>query len=1521
MTASANPNGNSPISASRAFASSGDGPASFAQFSLAVQLCEQGTDCADLPADYYGVAGDPIVSGTPADVFVVVENNQGAGVAGVLLTFSLEGDFGRLLQTTALTDANGEAVVQLAAGVNAGSATVTVSANPDGNTPLNRRISFVTDGGDEPVPYIFTMTQLCNAALPAACAQIGQAGNAINGANNGYARATLTDDLGAPIVGRLVTFTLGNAVGTLITSSAITNGSGIAEGVVGAGAVQGAGSVIASVTPAAGVTLTQTVNFASAGDAPEEPPLYTVSVDVCDAAVIVNGVAEVCAPRGNTPLTSGTPSYAWATVQDKQGVEQSGVVVVFSLANSFGVLAQTTALTDGGGQASVQLLPGDSFGAGLVVATVSIAGDDYQGSKGFATDGTGQPAPYSLTLIICDASDDITCSGSAVYGTADNVLKDDASNGPGASTGNGFVHARLLDSSLDPVGGAIVQFSLVNNVGSLITETALTNGSGLAIVQLSPGDVKGAGSVSASATVNGVAVSNAINFASAGDDEEENQTEYTILAQVCTLAATTVVPDVCIETAKQASPIPLNGSRFAWATITDSDNDPVADVIVTFSLLNSIGSLTQTTALTNAAGRAFVNLGAGGSAGAGALIATANPNGQGTITDSYTFQTMGGGSVTPYSISASILTAYPAGVPHGGHSSPITNAAAGYVVANVTQNAVPLENELVSFTLSNDVGVLVASAALTDGNGNAVVRLNAGTVTGAGTATVSVDLGGATYTANVNFATSVTPPSPDVISLGVLWSHVGVCIDNDDDGAKDVPIPGYTPMAIYVGDKGNLDRATTSACQVSGTDSFNTMDGGIKRELKTGVTATIRVHVYNEDQSTLHTSPVEVTFSSLCSELEKATLGSASSTTTTVTAVGGIATTTYLADGCVGQDTITAIATVGTEELAAQVTFDIEIPDVNSIEFVSAEPKVLALKGTGGANRVETSVVKFRVVGSDGNPSENRDVYLSLYNAPGGAKLDTDLATSNADGIVEVTVSSGTVPGILKVRARYDVLGNEPDMDDDVVVLSDALSVSSGIPDQNGITLFATILNPEAWNHHNETVKITAALNDRTGENVAVGTAVYFRTELGRIGGDEGHAVCYTDITGSCSVNWFSNGDQAVPYLHYDPTPGGGLGVPGFSPGFDRRGRNVIYAYTQGEETFIDANGNNVFDDGIDTWRDQGEVYFDFNENGDRDTGNGVSSYLEPYVEYNGDGIFDGPDSFFNGLTCSAASITAGHCAGLVNVYSSITMSVSTNKPRIYMSIDPDDLTYTNYTDGVNGFPDWSTGLGAGPQDSYEYTNNQTQATLHFLITDQNGNAMPYGTTVTAEVTEDYEIIGPSSVTIGSSSLESRYSFGIKFDEEKEKAGTVTLVVATPKGSGDSEKFTFYPPSDPVAECHVVGFTSTSFAGDEDTLGTIAVEISVINPVMGCTSPITLNYFVTGHAPGNKEVTSPVSPVGTLVLNSGNAYTTTVEFTVTPNAIFEMPKTIVMFIGLATGSEGEVDGSRNSFTLTINNDD
>jgi hypothetical protein len=80
---------------------------------------------------------------------------------------------------------------------------------------------------------------------------------------------------------------------------------------------------------------------------------------------------------------------------------------------------------------------------------------------------------------------------------------------------------------------------------------------------------------------------------------------------------------------------------------------------------------------------------------------------------------------------------------------------------------------------------------------------------------------------------------------------------------------------------------------------------------------------------------------------------------------------------------------------------------------------------------------------------------------------------------------------------------------------------------------------------------------------------------------------------------------------------------------------NTIVAYSAGEETFNDLNGNGVFDD-ADTFDvindDIEEPYIDANSNGVFDTG-------EQIIDTNGDGVHNLGDTFFNGVGCTHSTL------------------------------------------------------------------------------------------------------------------------------------------------------------------------------------------------------------------------------------------------------------------------------------------
>ncbi|MCJ7830013.1 MAG: hypothetical protein MUP74_01380, partial [Desulfobacterales bacterium] len=135
---------------------------------------------------------------------------------------------------------------------------------------------------------------------------------------------------------------------------------------------------------------------------------------------------------------------------------------------------------------------------------------------------------------------------------------------------------------------------------------------------------------------------------------------------------------------------------------------------------------------------------------------------------------------------------------------------------------------------------------------------------------------------------------------------------------------------------------------------------------------------------------------------------------TALTDAGGIATIGLLA----GTDSGAGLVTATLEEASADLAFQIAAaPDAQSaaIEFVSATPQTIALKGTGGAGRSEASTVVFRVVDEFGSPVRDKTVTFELSSSVGGLALNNTSALSNSDGLASVVVTSGNVATTVRV--------------------------------------------------------------------------------------------------------------------------------------------------------------------------------------------------------------------------------------------------------------------------------------------------------------------------------------------------------------------------------------------------------------------------------------------------------------------------------------------------------------------------
>ena len=314
----------------------------------------------------------------------------------------------------------------------------------------------------------------------------------------------------------------------------------------------------------------------------------------------------------------------------------------------------------------------------------------------------------------------------------------------------------------------------------------------------------------------------------------------------------------------------------------------------------------------------------------------------------------------------------------------------------------------------------------------------------------------------------------------------------------------------------------------------------------------------------LTTTPIQVAFTSSCVGSGKATL------TSPVTTILGTATSTYKDNNCQsGTDVITASVTGAS---AASQTITVAVPAVNNIQFVSATPAIIGIKGSGAATLPQSSLVKFKVVDDNNNGNAGVLVDFSLVSAPGGITLSAASATSDVNGEVTTSVNSGTVPTpvwvIAKVHSNPGILSQ-----------SNTLTITTGLPTQDFFSLSVQTFNIEGWDIDGVTSTLTIIASDRLGNPIPNGTVINFITEGAQIN----PASCAT-TDGTCTVTFKSSA--------FRPTDG----------------RITILAYAVGEKSFVDGNGNNTYDLG-ETFYDLGDLYIDANENGSWDAG-------ETYIAY-----------------------------------------------------------------------------------------------------------------------------------------------------------------------------------------------------------------------------------------------------------------------------------------------------------------
>ncbi|MEO5870527.1 MAG: Ig-like domain-containing protein [Gemmatimonadaceae bacterium] len=678
---------------------------------------------------------------------VIIKDTNGNPIGGVSVTFAVASGSGSVTGATTTTSASGIATVGgWTLGTTAGTNTLTATSSAGSTT--------------------FTATGIAGVA-----AQI-----AVNPANSGNNQTAavgtrlpsspsviVKDAFGNPKSGVVVTFAVTSGGGSITGGSVTTAADGVAR--VGSwtiGAIAGPNTLTAT---SAGLTGSP-VTFTATG---------------------VAGAGTIAVNAGNNQTATVNTAVAVApsvSIKDNNNNPIVGASVTFAVASGGGSISGATSTTNASGIASVgSWTLGTAAGVNTLTATSSgVIGSPVTFS---ATATAGPPA----TIAIIRAGNNQTAVAGSAVPIAPSVLVQDAFGNPvvaqavtfAVASGGGIVAGSPATTDASGIatvgswalGTTVGANTLTATVGSLAPVTfAATGVAGPGIITLTAGSnqsvtVGSAVAIAPSVTIkdvnNNPLINATVNFdVASGGGSVTGGAAMTDANGVATVGSWTLGTTAGTNTLAVSSPgvtgspltVTATGTPGAPQTMSgnpvgngqsavggspvptppsvvvrDQFSNPVSGVAVTFAVASGGGSITGSSATTDASGVAAVGSWTlGTTPGTNTLTASSAAVGGGTITITFTATS----TVGPPATVAVFLgdgQAVPAGTAVPTQPSVVVKDLNGNLLSGVT----------VTFAIASGGGTATGLVAVTDVNGVATVgSWSLGTTPGANTLTATV---------------------------------------------------------------------------------------------------------------------------------------------------------------------------------------------------------------------------------------------------------------------------------------------------------------------------------------------------------------------------------------------------------------------------------------------------------------------------------------------------------------------------------------------------------------------------------------------------------------------------------------------------------------------------------------------------------------------------------------------------------------------------------------------------------------
>ncbi|PXW77237.1 Ig-like protein group 1 [Alteromonas sp. I10] len=625
----------------------------------------------------------------------------------------------------------------------------------------------------------------------------------------------------------------------------------------------------------------------------------------------------------------------------------------------------------------------------------SVSRDNTDNGSG---DGGTTSPTYSIALTLENES-----------GASDNSLSEDNSL---------FVVATVSDQDGNPHADALLTFTLSNEQLAEFgndTGTARTNSNGVARLRLNASTASGDGEITA-----------------ALGSGETGTTTFSATA-VTSTDPTTISVSLALQNAAGEADNSLSSSNalVALATVTNSEGEPQADLLLTFSLSNddlATFSNDTATALTNAEGVASIGMSVGSASGDGEVTATLSTG----EADSTTFSSTGSTTVSEEPASLEL------------YANSIQLASSGSdeveLIALVkNEQSVLMEGVEVSFSAASGDGVelqLTQPETAADGTARAILTsqndASNRTVTitaGAGSLTQTVEITIAGTEVTINGASSVIlndsvdytirvqdSDGTSILNQDLVLSAVNGTLSSTtvNTGANGQATVSYT--ASTSGEDtitaAALNAETSFTVQVQ-QDEFNFVNLPTE-EVPLGQPQTITVQ-WRQDNT-----PVvgqNVTFS--------ASRGVIAGNATVVTDAEGQASIDISANNA-GISSITASASDGSGNVLVSALTQIEfIATTPHTLIADASPDIIGPDG-------QTSTISAVVRDVDGNLVKNSVVNFSVSDVSTGF-VSPSQATTDSKGIATTVFTSGSVSTQDAVVVTAFV-ADDPAIDDEVVL-------------------------------------------------------------------------------------------------------------------------------------------------------------------------------------------------------------------------------------------------------------------------------------------------------------------------------------------------------------------------------------------------------------------------------------------------------------------------------------------------------